>query len=41
MRLHFLYEFLAETFLILNRIQLDIITNARRALCKVPVIGRV
>ena len=41
MCLHFLYKFLAETFLILNRNQLDIITSTRLALCKVSVIVRV
>jgi hypothetical protein len=34
----FPYNFFSEIFLILGRIQLDIVINVHRSSCKVPVI---
>ena len=34
----FLYDFLSEIFLILRRIERDVIIKVRRSSCKVPVL---
>ena len=37
-RFDFLYNILSETFVILRKIQRDVIINVKTTLCKVPVI---